>query len=405
MRGLQVKQVAWGLLFSVVAAGVSAATPPNVHWVGTWSAVPDAAGPALKAQTVRQVIRTSIGGSSLRVRFSNLYGDGPVTMGPVHVALQTSGSSIRPDSDHALTFGGQSVVTIPQGDSVLSDPVTTPVAPLQEWAISLYIADMSGPSTIHEAGMATAYIVDGDATASRMLSKSEVNTSRFFATNVDVAAVPGARAIVTFGDSITDGTNSTIDANRRWPDVLASRLEANPQTRSIGVVNAGISGNRILNDGAGVSALKRFDRDALGQPGVSWIILLEGINDIGWAGQASTPKEIVSAQQIIDGMKALIARAHAKGIKVYGATLTPFGGMQWPYHSAAGEQKREAVNAWIRGSGAFDAVIDFDKAVRDPAHPDRFLPAYDSGDHLHPSDAGYKAMADSIDLRLFANAP
>lgn len=405
MHGLRVKQAVLGLLFSVAAAGVFAATSPNVHWVGTWSAVPDAAGPALEAQTVRQVIRTSIGGSSLRIRLSNLYGDGAVTIGPVHVALQTSGSSIQPASDHALTFDGKSEVTIAQGESVVSDPVTTPVAPLQQWAISLYVAHMSGPSTLHEAGMATAYIVDGDATASRTLSKSEVNASRFFVTNVDVAAAPNACAVVTFGDSITDGTNSTMDANKRWPDILASRLQANARTASIGVVNAGISGNRILNDGAGVSALKRFDRDALDQPSVKWIILLEGINDIGWAGQASSPKEIVSAQQIIDGMKALIARAHAKGIKVYGATLTPFGGMQWPYHSAAGERKREAVNAWIRGSGAFDAVIDFDKAVRDPAHPDRFFPAYDSGDHLHPNDAGYKAMADSIDLRLFAHAP
>jgi lysophospholipase L1-like esterase len=351
---------------------------------------------------VRQVVRTSIGGSGLRIRLSNLYGDGPVTIGPVHVALQASGSSIQPDSDHALTFDRKSTVTIPKGESVLSDTAAMPVASLQELAISIYVTNTSGHSTIHSAGMATAYIVDGEATADRALSNSEVNGSRFFVTDVEVAATPSARAIVTFGDSITDGTNSTPDTNRRWPDVLASRLQANSELASIGVVNAGISGNRILNDGAGVSALKRFDRDALSKPNVYWIIFLEGINDIGWAGQATTPSEIVSAQQIIDGMKTLIARAHAKGIKIYGATLTPFGGMQWPYHSASGEQKRQAINAWIRSSGAFDAVIDFDKTVRDPAQPNRFLPAYDSGDHLHPSDAGYKAMADSIDLHLFA---
>jgi lysophospholipase L1-like esterase len=394
----------WSVFFlCIAAAAVVHAVPPDAHWVGTWAAAPDAPGPALKAQTVRQVIRTSVGGSGLRIRLSNLYGDGPVTMGPVHVALQADGSSLQPGSDHALTFDGKSTITLAKGDSALSDAISTSVAPLQKLAISLYVADMSGPSTIHAAGMATAYIVDGDATARRALGPSEVNDSRFFVTDVEVATAPVARAVVTFGDSITDGTNSTPDANKRWPDVLAARLQADPKFASIGVVNAGISGNRILNDGAGMSALKRFDRDALSKPNVHWIILLEGINDIGWAGQATAPQEVVSAQQIIDGMKTLVSRAHAKGIKIYAATLTPFGGMQWPYHSAAGEQKREAVNAWIRHSSMFDAVIDFDKVTRDPAHPDRFLPAYDSGDHLHPSDAGYQAMANAIDLRLFAS--
>jgi lysophospholipase L1-like esterase len=396
------KHVALGLVLGAVAADVAAGAPSNVHWVDTWAAPPDAAGPALKAQTVRQIVRVSVGGASLRIRLSNLYGSGPITIGPVHIAVQATGSSIQPGSDHALTFDGKSNVTIAKGESVLSDPVAASVAPLQELAISLYVAGMSGPSTIHDAGIATAYVADGDVTANRTLPHSEVNASRFFVTDVEVAALPSASAMVAFGDSITDGINSTADANRRWPDVLASRLQADPKLASIAVVNAGISGNRILNDGAGESALKRFDRDALSKPHVHWIVVLEGINDIGWAGQATTPDEVVSAQQIIDGMKTLIARAHAKGMKIYGATLTPFGGMTWPYHSAAGEQKRQAINAWIRNSGAFDAVIDFDKTVRDPAHPDRFLPAYDSGDHLHPSDAGYKAMANAIDLSLFA---
>jgi lysophospholipase L1-like esterase len=208
---------------------------------------------------------------------------------------------------------------------------------------------------------------------------------------------------------VTDGVGSTPDADHRWPDALAARLQTDPALKTIAVADAGIAGNRILNDGRegfiGPSAASRFDHDALDRPGVRWVLLLEGINDIAGASSLTTPQDDVSAAQIIDGMKALIARAHAKGVRVWGATLAPFGGAEWPFHSAAGEAKRQAVNAWIRSAGAFDAVVDFEGTLRDPAHPDRLLPAFDSGDHLHPNDAGYAAMAAVIDLRLFTLDP
>jgi len=402
MRSSMIKQAAIGLLCSSVAAMAWAASAGG-RWVDTWGAPPDSAGPTLKAQTVRQVVRTSIGGSALRMRLSNLDGTGPTLVGPVRVALHANGSAIVPRTDHALTFHGQSTVTLAKGESVLSDPVAMHVAPLQELAISMYFPTATGPSTAHGDAQATTYVTDsGDATSALELANAEQLHSRLFLTDVEVEAAAPAQAVVAFGDSITDGYQSTNDANHRWPDILAARLQAAQQTASVAVVNSGISGNRILNDNAGPSALSRFDRDALEKAGVHWIVLLEGINDIGEANQPATPKDDVSASQVIDGMKTLIARAHAKGIKIYGATLTPFAGTEWPYYTPQAESKRQAVNAWIRSSGAFDAVIDFDKITRDPAHPDRFLPAYDSGDHLHPNDAGYKAMADAIDLKLFA---
>ena len=403
MRNAMIVRAASGLLWCSLAVATWAASADSTQWVDAWGAVPDSAGPALKAQTVRQVVRVSIGGSALRIRLSNLDGTAPVTIGPVHIALHATGSAIQPGSDHALTFNGNASVTIAKGASVLSDAVTMHVAPLQELAVSLYLPSATGPSTAHSDGMATTYITDsGDETSGATLADAEELHSRLFLTDVEVEAVAPAQTIVAFGDSITDGHQSTHDANHRWPDLLAARLQAAPGTASITVVNSGISGNRILHDNLGPSALSRFDRDALEKTGVRWIVLLEGINDIGASSQPPTPQDDVSASQIIDGLRTLIARAHAKGIKIYGATLTPFAVAEWPYYTPEGEVKRQAVNAWIRSSGAFDAVIDFDKITRDPAHPTRFLPAYDSGDHLHPSDAGYKAMADALELGLFA---
>jgi lysophospholipase L1-like esterase len=379
----------------------------NMYWTDAWTASPDSAGPPLGKVTLRQIIRTSIGGSSVRIRLSNLFGTAPVTIGPVHLAEHASGSAIKPGTDHAVTFGGKPRATIAKGGDVLSDPIALSVAPLEDLAVSMYLPTRTGSSTFHGVGNDTAFItLTGDATAATRFPAGEVTSSRIFLTDVEVATGNEAQTIAAIGDSITDGVGSTQDKNSRWPDALAARIQADPALASIGVVDAGIAGNRILHDGAtpfvGPSALARIDRDALNKPGVHWLLVMEGINDIAGADMLATPREDVSTQQIIDGMKTLIGRAHKKGIKIYGVTLTPYGGVEWPFHSAAGEAKRQVVNAWIRHAGAFDAVIDFDQVVRDPAHTDCLLAAFDSGDHLHPNDAGYKAMAASIDLRLFA---
>ncbi|MEP6898485.1 MAG: SGNH/GDSL hydrolase family protein [Rhodanobacter sp.] len=377
-------------------------------WVDAWEAPPDTAGPVLNAQTVRQIVRVSVGGSEVRVRLSNLFGNMAVTLGPVHVALSAKGADTLPGSDHKLLFDGKPTFTIAKGASVLSDPVKMDVRALQSLAVSIYAPTDANyhASTIHSAGFATAYITEsGDATAAERFPHGEVSGNRFFLTDVEVSGPSTKYTLVAFGDSITDGVGTKEGTNERWPDDLAARLQADARLSSIGVADAGISGNRILSDGAGPSALTRFDRDVLDQPGVRWIVLLEGINDIGGSGFAWKAKDKISAQQVIEGMKVLIARAHARHVKIYGATLTPYGGAGWPYHSAAGEKTREAVNAWIRRSGAFDGVVDFDKAIRDPAAPQKMLAAYDSGDHLHPNNAGYRAMASAVDLSLFADKP
>lgn len=395
-------RVGIGFLMCALVATMPAWSAPDAHWVTAWSAPPDTLGPPLAGQTVRQIIRTSIGGSAIRIRLSNLLGTQPVTIGPVHVAVHASDSAIRAGTDQALTFGGRSTATIAPGGDILSDPAPFEVAPLEQLAVSFYLPTRTGPTTTHDTGIQTAFItLEGDFTAALALPTGEVSSARFFLTDVEVQGGADARSIVAFGDSITDGYLSTRDHDARWPDALAGRLQADPKLRAIAVANAGISGNRVLHEGDGPSALDRFERDALNKPNVHWILVLEGINDIGVAGAPPKPEDEVSAPQIIDGLKTLVGRAHARGIKIWGGTLTPFGGVDWPYHTAAGEIKRLAINKWIRTSGTFDAVIDFEQVIRDPSKPDRILPAFDSGDHLHPNDAGYKAMADSLDLRLF----
>jgi lysophospholipase L1-like esterase len=333
------------------------------QWVAAWSAPPDQDGPALTGKTVRQVVRPSIAGSSVRLRLSNLYGAAAVTIGPVRVAKHAGDSAIQVATDRAVTFGGKSTVTIARGAEVLSDPVAFPLAALEQVAISLYVVD-GKVSTLHGVGWQTAYIASGQMTAAPKLENSETDTSRYFLTDVEVAARAAARTVVVIGDSITDGVGSTIDANRRWPDKLAERLQADPALASIAVVNSGIAGNRLLNDASapfiGPSILNRFERDVLGKPNVRWIIVLTGSNDISASDMLATPKDKVSAQQIIMGLQQLIARAHAKGIKVYGATLLPKAGVEKPFiHTPESQAKRDEVNAWIRSSGAFDAVVDF----------------------------------------------
>ncbi|MFL6415682.1 MAG: SGNH/GDSL hydrolase family protein [Bryobacteraceae bacterium] len=357
-------------------------------------------------QTIREIVHTSVGGSAVRVRLSNAYGKEPVTVGSVHIALRQTEASIVPGSDHPVTFSGRSSVFIPADATVLSDPVAMQVPASRDVAISLFLPKAAAGAGIHYASQQTAYIGSGDLTAAQSIPDPVKIRLWVFLTGLDVSAPASAATIVAFGDSITDGALSTIDANRRWPDFLASRLMAQKSGGTLGVVDGGIGGNRLLYDPGevrfGVNGLARFTRDVLAQPGVRYVIVLEGINDIGHPGQSAPLEEVVSPEDIIAAYKQLIERAHEAGLKIFGATLTPFAGTTIPnYFAPEKEVKRKAVNNWIRTSHAFDGVIDFDKAIQDPQNPDRILPKYDGGDRLHPGDAGYQAMGEAIDLSLF----
>jgi lysophospholipase L1-like esterase len=368
------------------------------HWSGTWTASPQAAGNSLEfsGQTIRQIVHASIGGTQVRVRLSNAYGSSPLHIGAARVGLRTTGASIAAGSDRVLTFSGSTSTRIPVGALAISDPVDLRVADRTDLAISLWIPGNQLAATEHTLGLQTTYVSpEGDFTGADSLPTATTTASYYFLAGVDVGSSVPSVAIVVLGDSITDGLHSTVDANRRWPDRLAERLGARKGGKRVAVLNAGISGNRILHDKSGTNASARLDRDVLVQSGVRYLIVLEGINDIGIPVGAA-------ADEIIAGHRQIIDRAHAMGLKVYGGTLTPFQAfLPGVYYSADGEAKRQVVNQWIRTSKAYDAVIDFDRALRDPANPAVLRPAYDSGDHLHPNDAGYKAMADAVDLSLF----
>ena len=356
-------------------------------------------------QTLREIVHTSIGSNTVRVRLSNAYGKQTVEIGAAHIALRAKGPEIVAASDHALTFGGRPTVSIPPNALVLSDPVKLDVPPAGDLAISLFLPKAVTGAGIHYSAQQTSYIAPGNATNTPTLSDATTMTSWVFLTGVDVLAPESASAVVAFGDSITDGARSTVDANHRWPNILADRLQHS--NKKVAVLDAGIGGNRILHDATsnvrfGVNALARFDRDVLAQPGVKYVIVLEGINDLGHAGTSAPESETVSSDDLIAAMRQMIERAHEKGLKIFGATLTPFEGTSFPgYFTPEKEVKRKALNEWIRTGGAFDGVIDFEKAVRDPQNPNRMLAAYDGGDHLHPGDAGYQAMGAAIDLKLF----
>jgi lysophospholipase L1-like esterase/ribosomal protein L30E len=379
-------------------------------WISSWTASPMAPRGVMPAsisnRTIRQIVHLSIGGNKVRVRLSNEFGAKAVLIGAASVAMAGGSSDIVSASLRPLTFGGAKSVIIQPGAPAVSDPVEFNVAPLSDVAVSLYLPAATELGTVHATGLQTAYVsTTGDFAASSEFPVVDRFVNRFFLTGVMVEPSAPVRAIVTFGDSITDGTASTVNANARWPDVLARRLKE--AGAAVAILNQGIAGNRVLSDGAGVSALARFERDVLSQPGVSHVVVFVGINDIGFPGTAIEPSGIVrTADEIIAGYRQLIERAHLRAIKVIGSPLTPFenafsGGANQGYFTPEKEAKRLAVNNWIRTGGAFDGLIDFDRVVADPAHPSAIAAAYDSGDHLHPNDAGYKAMGESIDLKLF----
>ncbi len=383
----------------------NAQSSPRLEWAGTWATSPMLAQGGFAVHpfcgtTLREIVHTSAAGSQIRIRFTNEFGLDQLIIRDAHVALSAGDDSIKAGTDHALTFGGSSTVSIPPGAVMYSDPVSMDVAPLTNLAVSFYLpAQVMRAETFHPFADQDNYFAQGDQSSAASLSDPTRIESWYFLDGVDVNAVKGSAAVVAFGDSITDGAHSTRNGNDRWPDVLAQRLQANDDLRHIGVLNEGIGGNRVLNDGYGPSALARLDRDILAQNGARYVIILEGINDIGRLHHLTAPEDNIDTQQLEAGLKQIAVEAHEHGMKVFGATLTPYQGAG--YYSEKGEQVREAVNNWIRSSGTFDGVIDFDKITRDPAHPLQFNPAYDSGDHLHPNDAGYKAMADGINLALF----
>ena len=418
MRGRRFRSAAFICTASIVATVAFAqntATPG--HWVSAWSTAvhtprsfPGMPPPlSIQNQTLREIVRPTIGGEHLRVRISNESGAEPLTLDSVHIALADADSGIVSGSDRVLTFGGKGTVQIPAGAPMLSDPVELRIPAFADVAVSIYVSKKTTPSSFHLLGQRATYISGpGNFADALKISDAKETPSWYWLSDLEFWAPEQTHVLVTLGDSITDGFGAMQGAYEDWPDVLADRLALGKGSPVLAVDNEGIGGNRILYDGAGVSALARFDRDVLARPGVTEVILLEGINDIGWPNmelprmkdgvQQKNPfaDQVVTASDLILGMQQIIARAHQHGIKVFGATMTPYKGAN--YFSDAGEKVREAVNDWIRTSGAFDGVFDFDAAVRDPSHPQQFRDDYQSGDHLHPNAAGYKAMAASIDL-------
>jgi lysophospholipase L1-like esterase len=398
-------------------ASTSRTTLSSAGWVASWAASP-MAGTAFSAtahagfthQTVRNIIYTSVGGEELRVQISNVFGSTALSVGAASVGLVLDGAQLVPGTSHPLTFGGKTSVTIPAGKQVLSDPLAMDVQPLQELAVSIYLPERTGPATFHFDAQQTGYIASGDHAGDvGAAAYSTTDSSWFFLSGLDVHDPSAPGTIVAFGDSITDGYQSLAGVNARWPNYLARRLNAALGHGAPAVVDEGIVGNRLLNGSScfGVSAEARFERDALSQPGVKDVILLEGINDIGFSGQQSTgcdapANSTVTAAQIEAGYEDLISLAHAKGVRIYAGTLTPFMGSNATYGgndgTAYGEALRAQVNTWILTSHAFDGVINFSRALQDPYDPLYLNPEYNSGDSLHPGDVGYEAMADIIPL-------
>jgi lysophospholipase L1-like esterase len=372
------------------------------NWVGTWSCSPQLVepqnmppAPGLVGNTLRQIVHVTLGGRQIRLRFSNEFGNAPLSLVSVHIALPAEPGAIRPDTDRTVDFGGQPAVSIPPGALLFSDPVGLPLAPLSDIAVSIQFGQVPEDLTGHPGSRETSFLSAGNQVSSATLP-SPVTTDHWYVLDgIDVATEGKASALVTLGDSITDGRGSITNQNTRWPDDLARIFAAGKKTANISVLNEGIGGNRILQNGLGPNALSRFDRDVIGQTGVRWLIVLEGVNDIGTAKAAAGSEAPSVAADLILAYRQFILRAHAHGIRIYGGTITPFAGSS--YAGVSTLRDRDAVNDWIRTCNLFDGVIDFDKAVRDPANPEQLDPAADSGDHLHPNSEGYRRMAAAAD--------
>lgn len=407
------------LMLVALVAGSPAPVASPVHptsWVGTWASVPTAtpaaATPTLTDETVRQVVHTSIAGEALRLRLTNEFGTAPLRVGEVHVARRagSTGTDIVPATDRTVTFGGHRSATVPAGAPLVSDPVRLAVPARTDLVVSIYLPGPTRVTTLHAFAYQDNVLAAGNVTGHRTVTPTSTLAQWFFLSGVSVATTErDAAAVVALGDSITNGFETDVNANHRWPDLLAKRL------RDTGVLNLGVAGNRLLHDpnpppGSdaenfaaffGRSALGRFDRDVLAQPGARHVVVLLGVNDLGHPGTTAPPEETVTAEELIAAHRQLITRAHAAGLSIHGGTILPFKGDTLGFHNPVNEAKRQALNRWIRTSGAYDTVLDFDAALRDPADPQRLNPAYDSGDHLHPNDAGMAAMAAAVPLHIF----
>ncbi len=400
------------LINGTASAGNGGAT--GTRWVGSWAASQQLVEPSnalspedLREATLRQIVHLSLGGSEIRLRLSNRFGIMPLHLTAVHMARSLSPSTGKtvPGSDKALTFSGLPDVTIPPHADYISDPVSFQVNAFSDVAITLHIDAAPADETGHPGSRATSYITHGDLVSSLDLPGAKTVEHWYFISGIDVAAGREASAIVVLGDSITDGHGTTTNGNDRWTDILAQRLQAQPGTRNLAVLNQGIGGNHLLSDGLGPNALSRFDHDVIAQPGIRYLIVLEGVNDVGKLsrdGVESRSEHDILVRRILAAYEQIVVRAHTHDIEVIGGTILPFVGSAYYHPGPASEADRQAVNQWIRTPGHFDAVIDFDKVTRDPEHAERLLPAFDSGDHLHPSPAGYAAMAQAVPLSLFA---
>jgi lysophospholipase L1-like esterase len=400
-----------GCVFAQALTTAPIAKPDT--WVVSWGASQQIPEPQnaialddLRDATVRQIFHFSVGGPAIRVHFSNAFGTEALRVTSVHVARPLSPSlpGIDPAGDRPLTFAGNKDVSIPPGAEFVSDPLEFPVAPLSDIAVTFHLDAPPARETGHPGSRATSYYVHGDVAGAANLVEPKHVDHWYQISEIDVQSTAGASAVVALGDSITDGHGATTNGNDRWTDVLAARLQASAATRTIGVSNQGIGGNHLLTDGLGPNVLARFDRDVLAPTGARWLIVFEGVNDLGGLardGEVSAAEHSAMVQRVIAAYEQIIVRARSHGLRVYGATITPYVGSGYYHPGPLSEADRQAVNTWIRAAGHFDAVIDFDAVVRDPQHPDQLLPAYDCGDHLHPSPGGYKAMGEAVPLTLF----